>query len=555
MQRMPSARIEGHCAAPCDPCTRWLCLVAIAPLLATLACKRDPPDRNGALPMVALPSGPLVQVDVELVGRSASEVEVLVGRPIVAGVTPVAEHVELRALDGRARVDVELPADVDPIVAVRTVHEAIGLDRLPDDASPPMLTRVDPNAIVLFAIVDPRVSDRIAAVEQVRSTILGTPGVRTVLQCGDEPEVLRVRVDAFALPRFALALDDVVDALEDAESHTGVLAGTSTSRSLLDLPVGDVQLRQIAAIERGPERPPCSRGSGSERAPALLRVGLDSQLGEAAADRLREATASIAAARVSVADPRGGNLVLVWSESVRPLDEATANLMLAAATSAGSSAWLFDDPFAGAWLFVAGNSDAARTAEALRADRRAAVHAWPWPFEAIVARACSQDFRANATVAGELAAVLVGTPGVEDVAVDAARERPSRRFEIDRAALARAGLSVSSVARLASLVRGDAMIVGSFGGSAIELRLDPLVPGEGHVRGSSGELVPLASVVSWVETTDITPILSVDGVRCADVRVLLSSTDVRADVEARIRANHRPPPDGVVLIFDPVRER
>ena len=74
-----------------------------------------------------------------------------------------------------------------------------------------------------------------------------------------------------------------------------------------------------------------------------------------------------------------------------------------------------------------------------------------------------------------------------------------------------------------------------------------------QLRASSGELVPLSAFTTLEPSTEVDVLLRVDGLRCAELRVLLDDAGHRDEIEARIRASHRASPEARLEIGDASR--
>lgn len=262
---------------------RWFVL-AVATLLAVLGLVRA-----AKMPIDVFPdlTAPRVTIVTEATGLAPEEVERLLTFPVETAVNGVAGVRRVRSASsaGISIVWVEFDWDTDGVVARQRVTERLqGLGDLPPEADAPILA--PPSSVmgeIAFIAISGDVGDllelrRVGEVE-VRRRLLAVQGVAQVVALGGLERQYQVLADPDRLERYALTLEDLIDALhrgnqnvpggyvigQGQESVVRVLGRSHNEDDLADITValrGDhpVRVRDVADVRLGAALP---RGTAS----------------------------------------------------------------------------------------------------------------------------------------------------------------------------------------------------------------------------------------------------------------------------------------------------
>lgn len=225
---------------------------------------------------------PIVSVDTNYTGAAADIVENKVTRVIedeISGIEGI-RTIESVSSDGRSRITVEFNLERDIDAAANDIRDRVSrvLDRLPDEADPPDISKADADAqpimwltmtsqtmssLELFDFADRQLIDRLSAIDGVSRVRLG----------GEQRYAMRIWLDRRAMAARNIAVTDIEQALrrENVELPAGRLESATrdftirTARAYqtpedfraLVLARGDdgylVRLRDIARVELGAE--------------------------------------------------------------------------------------------------------------------------------------------------------------------------------------------------------------------------------------------------------------------------------------------------------------
>jgi hydrophobic/amphiphilic exporter-1 (mainly G- bacteria), HAE1 family len=164
---------------------------------------------------------PVVAVVTRLPGAAPEEVESQISEKIEAAVNTISGLDELRSSssEGVSTVLILFEMEKNPDVATQEVRDHVQrvLFELPRGIDPPMVTKLDPDAVpVLFVAVRGKASVREMteiADKRIRRAIENTPGVGQVMLLGGRKRQINVLVDAAALRAHSLTALDVQRAI------------------------------------------------------------------------------------------------------------------------------------------------------------------------------------------------------------------------------------------------------------------------------------------------------------------------------------------------------
>ena len=235
---------------------------------------------------------PIVSVQVNYPGASAAVVETRITQVLedaVAGIEGI-ETVESRSRNGRADVTLEFSLSRDIEAAANDIRDAVSrvLDRLPEEADPPEIEKVESDAeVILWLNMSSENLDTLAlsdyAERYVVDRLSSLDGVAQVRVGGQQRYSMRIWLDREALAARGLTVNDVENALrrENVELPAGTLESRDRDFTLrvsraylqaadfaqLTLAKGDdghlVRLGDVAHVERASaERRAYFRGNG-----------------------------------------------------------------------------------------------------------------------------------------------------------------------------------------------------------------------------------------------------------------------------------------------------
>src|SRR5688500_13571852 len=235
---------------------------------------------------------PIVSVDVNYPGASAAVVETRITQILedaLAGIEGI-ETIESRSVNGRAAISIEFTLNREIEAAVNDVRDAVSrvLDRMPEEADPPEIEKVESDAeVILWLNMNSERLDTLAlsdfANRYVVDRLSSIDGVAQVRVGGEQRYSMRVWLDREALAARGLTVNDVETALrrENVELPAGSLESTDRDFTLsvgrgylqpedfakLTLAKGGdghlVRLGDVATVERASaERRAYFRGNG-----------------------------------------------------------------------------------------------------------------------------------------------------------------------------------------------------------------------------------------------------------------------------------------------------
>lgn len=430
--------------------SRWLAL-AIA-----CACAKDPPPPAQQDPIVAIgaalhgadTAGPLVTVTIALRGADVVTVErqLLVPLEHAAAQTPGVASLAGVALPGRARLTVTFEASSDPYAAISALRDAMPTSMLPSEADPPVIERIDRDAVPIFAMyadaatAEGRAPDGETAIEKLGYAVMREPGVTKARWCGVMHDTLVVEVDVAKLAALELGIDRVIDAVD--ASNSAVLRPVELAQ-VADAQIDTVRVRDVATLHSERREGTCTM-VGPTRAPTLAIWATPE--GIANATKLLQAEPAL---RIFTTDES----TAIVRSTLAP-DERRAAMQRWLGKDDGP-AWLVQDGDDEAWL-LAGASTSLRSFSMAAAEN---LHVW-WPGapRPLSARVCGEELEVLAKTASQLAAVGFDDL-LDDIAVWIPPARPQRRFDIDREAAARLGVSAYDVQRLVPLLVGEELVL------------------------------------------------------------------------------------------------
>ena len=188
------------------------------------------------LPLRELPNidPPVVSIDVSYPGAAAGVVETRVTQVLedaVAGIEGV-DLVTSSSRNGRASVNLEFTLERDIESAANDVRDAVSrvADRLPEEADPPQVAKVEADAeVIIWIRVVQKGADALALTDYADRYIVdrfsSIPGVAQVRLNGGQRYAMRIWIDDDALTARGLTVGDVENALrrENLELPAGRL--------------------------------------------------------------------------------------------------------------------------------------------------------------------------------------------------------------------------------------------------------------------------------------------------------------------------------------------
>ncbi|MCS7003195.1 MAG: efflux RND transporter permease subunit, partial [Dehalococcoidia bacterium] len=166
-------------------------------------------------------SFPFVSVSVGWPGASPADVEQFIVRPLEAAVAGAPGIVSMTssATSGRGQVSVQLAEGVDASQAAIDIERRVAAarGRLPSDAQPPVVNRIDPNAtpIMNIALAGDLPQDRLLdlATNIVAPRLQSVVGVADVQVFGGQQREVQVQVDLTRLAAYGITLQQIQAAL------------------------------------------------------------------------------------------------------------------------------------------------------------------------------------------------------------------------------------------------------------------------------------------------------------------------------------------------------
>ncbi|MGB8510699.1 MAG: efflux RND transporter permease subunit [Pyrinomonadaceae bacterium] len=193
---------------------------------------------------------PTVSVSTTNTGAAPEEMETEVTDVIEGAVNTVPGIDEMRSssAQGRSNVTITFNLEKDTDVATQEVRDKVStvINRLPDTADAPIITKADPDSqpVIQYAISAPRSSIELTDLvqHQIQERLESADGVGEVVVYGGRGREIKVYVNPDRLRAFNLSVNDVVTALraQNLELPGGRLNEGATS----------VTLRTISRVQK-----------------------------------------------------------------------------------------------------------------------------------------------------------------------------------------------------------------------------------------------------------------------------------------------------------------
>jgi CzcA family heavy metal efflux pump len=256
------------------------------------------------LPIDVLPdlNKPRVTIMTEAHGLSPEEVEILVTLPIenvLNGVTGVKE-IRSNSATGLSIVYVDFDWDMDILIARQYVAEKLQLtrDKLPEDVTPimaPISSIMGQIMMIGVYSTDTTSQMDIRSVSDwiIRPRLLAIPGVSQVINIGGEVKQYQVLVDPYKLKVLDLSIDEVKDAMKNANLNTSGGITESYNQEFIIRNIGratsieqlsnsivayrdniPVLLRQVGEVKFGPA---IKRGDGGLNGNPAVIISIEKQ--------------------------------------------------------------------------------------------------------------------------------------------------------------------------------------------------------------------------------------------------------------------------------------
>src|SRR5438034_601810 len=183
---------------------------------------------------------PTITITTRLVGAAPEEIETDISDKIEEAVNTISGVDELQSIssEGTSQVIVSFVLEKDIEVAAQEVRDKVNtvLRDLPKDADPPIIQKIDPDAIPILgiAISGPAPIRDITefADKKLRRRLESISGVGQVLIIGGRPRQINVVVDTAKLTALGLTTPQVVAALQ---SQNVQIPGGKVEQGLRDL--------------------------------------------------------------------------------------------------------------------------------------------------------------------------------------------------------------------------------------------------------------------------------------------------------------------------------
>jgi HAE1 family hydrophobic/amphiphilic exporter-1 len=201
-----------------------------------------------ALPVNELPSVdfPTIAVTAELRGANPEVMASTVATPLERQFSqiPGVDTMNSVSTTGRTRITLQFSLERDIDSAAQDVQTAISqaMRRLPEDAEPPTLRKVNPGdySIIILAVSAkhlPMQQLNEFAEIQIAQRLATINGVAQVLIFGQQKHAVRVYVNPESLAKRGLGLDRIVTAIQNANSNlpSGVLQGSARNFTVKSL--------------------------------------------------------------------------------------------------------------------------------------------------------------------------------------------------------------------------------------------------------------------------------------------------------------------------------
>jgi HAE1 family hydrophobic/amphiphilic exporter-1 len=164
---------------------------------------------------------PTVTVSTTNQGAAPEEIETEVTDLIegVVNTVPGIDEMRSSSSQGRSSVTVTFNLEKDPDVATQEVRDKVStvVNRLPETADPPVVTKADPDSqpVIQYAISAPRSTIELTDLiqQQIQERLESADGVGEVVVYGGRQREIKVYVDPDRLRAYNLSVTDVVNAL------------------------------------------------------------------------------------------------------------------------------------------------------------------------------------------------------------------------------------------------------------------------------------------------------------------------------------------------------
>src|ERR1044072_9067154 len=164
---------------------------------------------------------PAVTVQTTNTGAAPEEIETEITDIIEGAVNTVPGIDEMRSnsSQGRSSVTITFNLEKDPDIATQEVRDKVStlLNRLPETAAPPVVSKSDPDSqpVIQYAISAPRSTIELADLiqDQIQKRIESADGVGEVVVYGGRQREIKVYLNPDRLRAYNLSVTEVVNAL------------------------------------------------------------------------------------------------------------------------------------------------------------------------------------------------------------------------------------------------------------------------------------------------------------------------------------------------------
>jgi HAE1 family hydrophobic/amphiphilic exporter-1 len=165
---------------------------------------------------------PVVNINTNLPGASAEEIETQLTKPIEEVVNTISGIDELRANSdqGNSRVTINFTLEREIESAVQDVRDKVStiVNRFPRDTRPPTIQKVDPDAqpILSFGVSGPRSQKELSEIadKKIKQVLETVKDVGSITFFGDRRREIQLLLNADRLSAYGLTVDQVRGAVE-----------------------------------------------------------------------------------------------------------------------------------------------------------------------------------------------------------------------------------------------------------------------------------------------------------------------------------------------------
>src|SRR5438552_3519184 len=169
------------------------------------------------LDLMPMTDVPVVNINVQLPGASAEEIETQITKRIEEAVNTISGIDELRANSdvGRAQININFTLERDIEAATQDVRDKIAtiVNQFPRDAKPPVIQKVDPDSqpILVFSVYGPRDQKEITEIvdKKVKQDLETLEGVGSITFQGERKREIQLLLNADRLNAYGLSVDEV----------------------------------------------------------------------------------------------------------------------------------------------------------------------------------------------------------------------------------------------------------------------------------------------------------------------------------------------------------